>query len=83
MSAVSNSATDSLDSLAADKRSSAGSTLLRNNDTTPSRPNGRLNVQDDAKLIFGVAFSLRNMVQKLSGPLVTIFFSGLIGSQQC
>ncbi|TGZ82784.1 transport protein particle complex of the golgi, subunit bet5-like protein [Ascodesmis nigricans] len=33
----------------------------------PQAP-GRLSVQDDAKLIFGVVFSLRNMVRKLSGP---------------
>lgn len=63
---------DSPVSHAADKRSSGGSTLLRNNDTAPSRPGGRLSVQDDAKLIFGVVFSLRNMVRKLSGPLVTL-----------
>ncbi|KAI5854802.1 Longin-like domain-containing protein [Tricharina praecox] len=31
-------------------------------------PPGRLSVQDDAKLVFGVVFSLRNMVKKLSGP---------------
>ncbi|KAI5801637.1 Sybindin-like protein [Peziza echinospora] len=29
---------------------------------------GRLSAQDDAKLIFGVIFSLRNMVRKLSTP---------------
>ncbi|KAH0612817.1 uncharacterized protein H6S33_009197 [Morchella sextelata] len=63
------SGTDSPASLTGDgKRSSAGSTLLRSNDTNPSRPGGRLSVQDDAKLIFGVVFSLRNMVRKLSGP---------------
>ncbi|RAL67498.1 hypothetical protein DID88_008253 [Monilinia fructigena] len=33
----------------------------------PSRP-GKLSAQDDAKLIFGTIFSLRNMVRKLGGP---------------
>jgi hypothetical protein len=28
----------------------------------------RLSAQDDAKLIFGTIFSLRNMVRKLGGP---------------
>ena len=28
---------------------------------------GRLSAQDDAKLIFGTVFSLRNMVRKLGG----------------
>ncbi|KAB8300265.1 hypothetical protein EYC80_000470 [Monilinia laxa] len=32
-----------------------------------SRP-GKLSAQDDAKLIFGTIFSLRNMVRKLGGP---------------
>jgi hypothetical protein len=35
-------------------------------------PPGRLSVQDDAKLVFGVVFSLRNMVRKLSGPSVSV-----------
>jgi hypothetical protein len=32
-----------------------------------ARP-ARLSAQDDAKLIFGTIFSLRNMVRKLGGP---------------
>ncbi|KAA8909578.1 Longin-like domain-containing protein [Sphaerosporella brunnea] len=36
--------------------------------TNARPPHGRLSVQDDAKLVFGVVFSLRNMVRKLSGP---------------
>lgn len=42
---------------------------MRSAGDLPGKP-GRLSVQDDAKLIFGVVFSLRNMVRKLSGPLV-------------
>ena len=52
-----------------DKRVSAGGKQVT--DTDSSMRNGRLSVQDDAKLIFGVVFSLRNMVRKLSTPLVT------------
>jgi len=52
-----------------DKRVSAGGKQIT--DTDSSTRNGRLSVQDDAKLIFGVVFSLRNMVRKLSTPLVT------------
>ncbi|RDW70166.1 hypothetical protein BP5796_08563 [Coleophoma crateriformis] len=38
-------------------------------DLGPARPRqGRLSAQDDAKLIFGTIFSLRNMVRKLGGP---------------
>lgn len=36
---------------------------------TPARARpGRLSAKDDAKLIFGTIFSLRNMVRKLGGP---------------
>ena len=51
-----------------DKRTPAGG--KHTTDTESSLRNGRLSVQDDAKLIFGVVFSLRNMVRKLSTPLV-------------
>ncbi|PQE16684.1 Sybindin-like family protein [Rutstroemia sp. NJR-2017a BBW] len=34
-------------------------------DLGPARPRGKLSAQDDAKLIFGTIFSLRNMVRKL------------------
>ncbi|RPB23983.1 snare-like protein [Terfezia boudieri ATCC MYA-4762] len=49
-----------------DKRVSAGGKQITETDI--SMRNGRLSVQDDAKLIFGVVFSLRNMVRKLSTP---------------
>ncbi|CCX11804.1 Longin-like domain-containing protein [Pyronema domesticum] len=49
---------------APDKRISAGTIADQSLRTAP----GRLSVQDDAKLVFGVVFSLRNMVRKLSGP---------------
>ncbi|KAF8446489.1 Longin-like domain-containing protein [Terfezia claveryi] len=49
-----------------DKRVSAGGKQITETDN--SMRNGRLSVQDDAKLIFGVVFSLRNMVRKLSTP---------------
>ena len=54
-----------------DKRVLAGGKQIT--DTESSLRNGRLSVQDDAKLIFGVIFSLRNMVRKLSTPLVPPF----------
>ncbi|KAG4034343.1 hypothetical protein MFRU_003g03120 [Monilinia fructicola] len=34
----------------------------------PKNRPGKLSAQDDAKLIFGTIFSLRNMVRKLGGP---------------
>ncbi|KAI9785007.1 MAG: TRAPP subunit bet5 [Geoglossum umbratile] len=38
-------------------------------DNGPARPRpARLSAEDDAKLIFGTVFSLRNMVRKLGGP---------------
>ncbi|KAM3081025.1 Trafficking protein particle complex subunit BET5 [Clarireedia jacksonii] len=37
-------------------------------DLGPARARGKLSAQDDAKLIFGTIFSLRNMVRKLGGP---------------
>ncbi|KAI9859361.1 MAG: TRAPP subunit bet5 [Trichoglossum hirsutum] len=38
-------------------------------DNGPGRPRpARLSAEDDAKLIFGTVFSLRNMVRKLGGP---------------
>ncbi|KIM94952.1 hypothetical protein OIDMADRAFT_21232, partial [Oidiodendron maius Zn] len=38
-------------------------------DTAAARPRpARLSAKDDAKLIFGTIFSLRNMVRKLGGP---------------
>lgn len=42
-------------------------TLSNPNDPARARP-ARLSAQDDAKLIFGTIFSLRNMVRKLGGP---------------
>ncbi|TGO26145.1 hypothetical protein BPAE_0065g00210 [Botrytis paeoniae] len=36
--------------------------------TVPKSRPGKLSAQDDAKLIFGTIFSLRNMVRKLGGP---------------
>ncbi|CUS11486.1 unnamed protein product [Tuber aestivum] len=63
------SATSTVDSpvtLSSDRHSAAGSKLQ--NEVHPSGRGGRLSVQDDAKLVFGVVFSLRNMVRKLSGP---------------
>ncbi|KAI9776664.1 MAG: TRAPP subunit bet5 [Peltula sp. TS41687] len=38
---------------------------MKNNNK--KRPSNRLSVKDDAKLIFGTVFSLRNMVRKLGG----------------
>jgi len=56
----------SMSSPVPDKRVVAGGSQA----TEPDGPlrNGRLSVQDDAKLVFGVVFSLRNMVRKLSSP---------------
>jgi len=46
--------------------SSASNALVP--DSGPARPRpGRLSAKDDAKLIFGTIFSLRNMVRKLGG----------------
>lgn len=41
--------------------------IVPNNDPARARP-ARLSAKDDAKLIFGTIFSLRNMVRKLGGP---------------
>ncbi|PUU80549.1 Longin-like domain-containing protein [Tuber borchii] len=60
------STADSPVTLSSDRRSSTSSKLQ--NEVHPSGRGGRLSVQDDAKLVFGVVFSLRNMVRKLSGP---------------
>ncbi|KAF8476125.1 Longin-like domain-containing protein [Kalaharituber pfeilii] len=49
-----------------DKRVSSGTKQLTRTES-PAKT-GRLSAQDDAKLIFGVVFSLRNMVRKLSTP---------------
>ncbi|KAI5790100.1 Longin-like domain-containing protein [Geopyxis carbonaria] len=49
-----------------DRRLSAGSKVATEIPIS-SRHVGRLSIQDDAKLVFGVVFSLRNMVRKLSG----------------
>ncbi|EEP79321.1 conserved hypothetical protein [Uncinocarpus reesii 1704] len=38
-----------------------------NNGVSKSTPGGHLSAEDDAKLIFGTVFSLRNMVRKLGG----------------
>lgn len=54
------------DIVGAEKRASTG--FKDKADAAARRADGRLSVQDDAKLIFGVVFSLRNMVRKLSGP---------------
>lgn len=62
-----------------DKRVSAGGKQLPDADNMRT---GRLSVQDDAKLIFGVVFSLRNMVRKLSTPFVLLSLS-LRGSYGC
>ncbi|CZR59154.1 related to multiple myeloma protein 2 [Phialocephala subalpina] len=48
--------------------SSAPITLAPTNELHPPRRSTRLSAQDDAKLIFGTIFSLRNMVRKLGGP---------------
>ena len=38
-------------------------------DNGPGQPRpARLSAEDDAKLIFGTVFSLRNMIRKLGGP---------------
>lgn len=60
-------------------RPQSGSSLSSNGDPgavapVPSRGDGRLSVADDAKLIFGTVFSLRNMVRKLSGPYAHLLF---------
>jgi len=47
--------------------SAASSGLALDMGPARSRP-ARLSAQDDAKLIFGTIFSLRNMVRKLGGP---------------
>ncbi|PMD65065.1 snare-like protein [Hyaloscypha bicolor E] len=46
---------------------SGGNTLVPDLGPARARP-ARLSAQDDAKLIFGTIFSLRNMVRKLGGP---------------
>jgi trafficking protein particle complex subunit 1 len=45
----------------------ASNGVQMNLDPARARP-ARLSAQDDAKLIFGTIFSLRNMVRKLGGP---------------
>lgn len=48
--------------------SSNASNAMTAVDIGPARPRpGRLSAKDDAKLIFGTIFSLRNMVRKLGG----------------
>lgn len=53
-------------------RPTSGSSITSNGpqvDVGPARARpARLSAQDDAKLIFGTIFSLRNMVRKLGGP---------------
>lgn len=39
----------------------------RNTSGGPPKGSGPLTVDDESKLVFGVVFSLRNMVKKLSG----------------
>jgi len=66
---TSTSTTGSPATVAVDQRTPAGIKQIK--ETTGGgdlRGRGRLSVQDDAKLLFGVVFSLRNMVRKLSGP---------------
>ncbi|KAF8533631.1 Longin-like domain-containing protein [Trichophaea hybrida] len=63
--AMTQSAVSSPATVVSDKRLSAGQS---DRHTSFRAPSGRLSVQDDAKLVFGVVFSLRNMVRKLSGP---------------
>ncbi|CAD6501939.1 BgTH12-02184 [Blumeria graminis f. sp. triticale] len=46
---------------------STAAVTLSNPDPARARP-ARLSAKDDAKLIFGTIFSLRNMVRKLGGP---------------
>ncbi|KAI9850478.1 MAG: TRAPP subunit bet5 [Thelocarpon superellum] len=43
-------------------------TIINNGDASSRSRGGRLSAADDAKLIFGTIFSLRNMVRKLGGP---------------
>ncbi|EAS30738.3 TRAPP complex subunit [Coccidioides immitis RS] len=45
----------------------ASDTAPLSNGVSKSAPGGPLSAEDDAKLIFGTVFSLRNMVRKLGG----------------
>lgn len=47
-------------------RPQSGSSITSNGDNVPAARKA-LSKEDDAKLIFGLVFSLRNMVQKLGG----------------
>ena len=47
-------------------RPQSGSSITSNGDNVPATRKA-LSKEDDAKLIFGLVFSLRNMVQKLGG----------------
>ncbi|MCJ1302643.1 TRAPP subunit bet5 [Hypocenomyce scalaris] len=50
-------------------RPTSSSTQLQSNGLSNGPPNPTaLSAEDDAKLIFGTIFSLRNMVRKLGGP---------------
>ncbi|WEW56478.1 Trafficking protein particle complex subunit BET5 [Emydomyces testavorans] len=45
----------------------ASDSVALSNGISKSAPKGHLSAEDDAKLIFGTVFSLRNMVRKLGG----------------
>lgn len=47
-------------------RPQSGSSITSNGDNVPTTRKA-LSKEDDAKLIFGLVFSLRNMVRKLGG----------------
>ncbi|KAI0997016.1 hypothetical protein K3495_g11168 [Podosphaera aphanis] len=64
----SNSASHPFSASSTDQAAVASTTTTSNNpDPARARP-ARLSAKDDAKLIFGTIFSLRNMVRKLGGP---------------